>query len=123
MTMFALSQDKARPQAAQSGQIGIFFFAGRISARAPGLDLASAMKAEAPTLGRSAALQAEPQRCGPMMQAAQTGSSLQAGFASPRPRPRRARRPGSGAGPSRAAAAADGLGPPASNPSGGAEIS
>jgi hypothetical protein len=82
MVMFALSQDKARPQAAQSGQIGIFFFAGRLSIRAPGADLGPIMKAEAPTL-TGPALQTELQRCAPLIQTAQTG--LQAGIAALRP--------------------------------------
>ncbi len=82
MTMFALSQDKARPQAAQSGQIGIFFFAGRLSVHAPGVDLGPIMKAEAPSL-TGPALQAELQRCAPMIQTAQT--SLQAGLTALRP--------------------------------------
>jgi hypothetical protein len=63
MTMIAFGQDKTRQQA---GQIGVYFFAGRISSRAPGFDLASAMKAEAPKLGQ-AELQAELKRCGPMV--------------------------------------------------------
>jgi hypothetical protein len=68
MTMIAFGQDKTRQQA---GQIGVYFFAGRISARAPGLDLAAAMKAEAPKLGQ-AELQAELQRCGPLVAASST---------------------------------------------------
>jgi hypothetical protein len=82
MTMFALSQDKARPQAAQSGQIGIFFFAGRLSVHAPGADLGPIMKAEAPSL-TGPALQTELKRCGPLIQTAQ--ASLQAGLAALRP--------------------------------------
>jgi pyruvate dehydrogenase E2 component (dihydrolipoamide acetyltransferase) len=79
MTMIAFGQDKTRQQA---GQIGVYFFSGRISARAPGLDLAAAMKAEAPKLGQ-AELQAELQRCGPMVAASST--KLQAALVSLRP--------------------------------------
>jgi hypothetical protein len=63
MTMVAFGRDKTRQQA---GQLGVYYFAGRISARAPGLDLASAIKAEAPKLGLPE-LQAELKRCGPMV--------------------------------------------------------
>ena len=69
MTMVALGQDKARQQAAQAG---VYFFAGRLSATRPGLDLAAAMRAEAPTLG-AAELQAESRRCGPMITASAQG--------------------------------------------------
>ena len=79
MTMIAFGQDKSR---AQAGQIGAYFFSGRISARAPGFDLASAMKAQAPTLG-PAQLQAELKRCGPMVAAA--SHSLQGAINSLRP--------------------------------------
>jgi hypothetical protein len=79
MTMIAFGQDKTRQQA---GQIGVYFFSGRISARAPGLDLAAAMKAEAPKLGQ-AELQAELQRCGPMVAASST--KMQAALTALRP--------------------------------------
>ena len=79
MTMIAFGQDKTRQQA---GQVGVYFFSGRISARAPGFDLASAMKTEAPKLGQ-AQLQAELKRCGPMVAA--SSQSLQAALASLRP--------------------------------------
>ena len=79
MTMIAFGQDKTRQQA---GQIGVDFFSGRISARAPGLDLAAAMKAEAPKLGQ-AQLQAELQRCGPLVAGAST--KLQAALTALRP--------------------------------------
>jgi hypothetical protein len=82
MTMFVLAQNKTQPQAAQTGQAGVIFFSGRLSARAPGTDLGPIMKAQAPTL-TGPQLQAELQRCGPVMQAAQ--QNLQAGFTSLRP--------------------------------------
>ena len=64
MTMMALGQDKARQQA---GQIGVYFFAGRISARGAA-NLGAAMKAEAASLDRKA-LEQEARRCGPMITA------------------------------------------------------
>jgi hypothetical protein len=94
MTMIAFGQDKTRQQA---GQIGVYFFSGRISARAPGFDLAAAMKAEAPKLGQ-AELQAELKRCGPIV--ATSSQNLQAainGLRPPGPPP--------GAAPAPAAAA------------------
>jgi hypothetical protein len=79
MTMVALGQDKSRQQAAQ---LGVYFFAGRLSAHAAGLDLAAEMKAEAPTLG-AAELQAESRRCGPMITNSVQG--VQTALASLRP--------------------------------------
>jgi hypothetical protein len=80
LTMVAFSNiNKEHPQAAQ---FGIHFFVGRISARAPGLDLAAAVKAQAPTLGPDQ-LQAELKRCGPMVSAA--GQSFEGAMASLRP--------------------------------------
>jgi hypothetical protein len=80
LTMVAFSNiNKDHPQAAQ---FGIHFFVGRISARAPGLDLAAAVKAQAPTLGPEQ-LQAELKRCGPMVSAA--GQSFETAMASLRP--------------------------------------
>jgi hypothetical protein len=80
LTMVALSNlNKDHPQAAQ---FGIPFFIGRIKARAPGLDLAAAVKAQAPTMG-GPQLQAELLRCGPLVSAA--GQSFQAAINSLRP--------------------------------------
>jgi hypothetical protein len=80
LTMVAVANiNKDHPQAAQ---FGIYFFVGRINARAPGLDLAAAVKAQAPTLGPQQ-LQAEAQRCGPIVNAA--GQNFQAAIASLRP--------------------------------------
>ena len=79
MTMIAVGQDKTRTQAAQ---VGVYFFYGRINERAPGFDLASAMKAEAPKLD-GPTLQAELKRCGPMVAVASQG--LQSAVAALRP--------------------------------------
>jgi hypothetical protein len=79
LVMTALASNKERQQA---GQVGVYFFAGRISARAPGYDLTSAVKAQAPTLGPQQ-LQAELQRCGPMV--ATAAQNTQAAITSLRP--------------------------------------
>lgn len=63
LTMVALAQQKDRQEAAR---MGVYFFAGRINARAPGVDLAAAMRAEAARLDGKA-LEAEARRCGPMI--------------------------------------------------------
>jgi len=60
LTMVAFTQDKTK---AQAGQVGVFFFGGRLSAEAPGLDLGAAMRAEAPKL-TPATLPDELKRCG-----------------------------------------------------------
>ncbi|HEX3888504.1 MAG TPA: hypothetical protein VHW05_13485 [Phenylobacterium sp.] len=67
LTMVAFSN--INKDHAQAAQAAVFFFAGRISARAPTLDLAAAVKAQAPTLGPQQ-LQGELQRCGPMVDGA-----------------------------------------------------
>lgn len=79
LTMVALGQQKERQQAAQ---LGVYYFTGRIAARAPGLDLRAAMHAEAAQLDAKA-LEAESRHCGPMItnsiQIVQTGlNSLRA---------------------------------------------
>jgi len=80
LTMVAFSNlNKEHPQA---GQIGVFFYAGRISARAPTLDLAAAVKAQAPTMGPQQ-LQAELQRCGPLVDG--SSKKVQAAITSLRP--------------------------------------
>ena len=93
MTMMALGQDKTR---AQAGQIGVYFFMGRINARAPGFDLGAAMKSEAPQLS-PAALQAELKRCGPIVAGA--SQALQGAINGLRP-------PGAATGPAPTAAPA-----------------
>ncbi len=65
LTMAALGQDKNRQQASL---IGAYFFAGRLSAKAPGLDLPTAVKAQEAKMSPQE-LPAEAQRCGPMVQA------------------------------------------------------
>jgi hypothetical protein len=77
LTMALLSQDKTRQQPAL---IGSYFFAGRISARAPGLDLPAAVKAEEAKFTKND-LQPELTRCGGMVQAA--AGSLRNSFAGP----------------------------------------
>lgn len=77
LTMAALGQDKQRQQAAL---IGAYFFAGRLSASAPGLDLPGAVKAEEAKMTPKD-LPAEAQRCGPMVQGAM--HSLQVSFGGP----------------------------------------
>ncbi|WP_309603941.1 hypothetical protein [Phenylobacterium sp.] len=69
LTMAAFGGAKERQQAAQ---VGVYFFLGRISARAPGLDLGAALRAEAPKLGPQE-LQVELRRCGTMVEAQSTG--------------------------------------------------
>lgn len=93
MTMYAFGQDKTR---AQAGQMGVYFFAGRINSEAPGFDLAAAMRAEAPKL-TPPALQEELKRCGAMVAAA--SQSLQTSINGLRP-------PGSAPGAAPGAAAA-----------------
>jgi hypothetical protein len=74
LTMAVLGQDKTKQQIAQ---MGATFFVGRISVRAPNLDLASAVKAEEAKLSPKD-LPAEAQRCGPLVQNAL--GSLQKSF-------------------------------------------
>lgn len=81
LTMAALGQDKQRQQAAL---IGAYFFIGRISAKAPGLDLPAAVKVEAAKL-KGQSLNEEAKRCGPMVEGGMR--SLQASFGGPRPPP------------------------------------
>jgi hypothetical protein len=61
--MVALGQQKERQQAAQ---VGVYFFAGRISARGGAIDLPSAVRAEAAKLDAKT-LEAESRRCGPLI--------------------------------------------------------
>lgn len=68
LTMAAFGGAKERQQAAQ---VGVYFFVGRISARAPGLDLGAALRAEAPKLGPQE-LQVELRRCGTIVESQST---------------------------------------------------
>lgn len=77
IVMAALTQDKQRQQAAV---IGAHFFAGRVTARAPSINLTAAIKAEEAKM-QPQELQGELQRCGPIVQAAVQG--LQAAFQRP----------------------------------------
>ena len=66
LTMAVIGQDKAKQPVAQ---MGAAYFTGRINARAPGLDLPSAVKAEMTKMPPKD-LPAEAQRCGPLVQGA-----------------------------------------------------
>ncbi len=77
LTMAALGQDKTRQQASI---IGVYFFSGRLSLRAPGLDLPAAIKAQEIKMTPQE-LPVEARRCGPMVQSAM--QSLQRAFAPP----------------------------------------
>lgn len=77
LTMAVVGRDKTKQQLAQMGMV---YFTGRISARAPGLDLPSAIKAEELKLAPKD-LPAEAQRCGPMVMGAMR--ALQTSFTGP----------------------------------------
>ncbi|MDB5496635.1 MAG: hypothetical protein JWP28_666 [Phenylobacterium sp.] len=80
LTMGALASNKANQQAAT---LGVYFFEGRITARAPTLDLTAALKTEVARMG-PADLQSEAQRCGSLVrQAAQALQAAQASFSGP----------------------------------------
>lgn len=63
VTMVALGSNKEQRQ---SAQVGVDFFAGRVSARTSAAVMADAIKAEAPLM-RPADFQAEFKRCAPMV--------------------------------------------------------
>ena len=103
LTMGALASNKANQQAAT---LGVYFFEGRINARAPTLDLTTALKTEAARM-KPADLQTEARRCAALVQgAAQSLQAAQASFGTPAPPP-------PGAGPTAPAPAAPALTPPA----------
>ncbi len=80
LTMGALASNKASQQAAT---LGVYFFQGRISARAPGLDLPAALKVEVARMGPTE-LQNEAKRCAALVQqAAQSLQAAQASFSGP----------------------------------------
>jgi hypothetical protein len=109
LTMTVIGRD---PQRQQAALIGVYFFAGRLAARAPGIDLPAAIKAEETKLPPQQ-LPAEAQRCGPMVEAAM--HSMQVAFAPPpggRP-PAAPGAPGAAAPPPAASPAAA---PPAAPP-------
>jgi len=94
LTMGALASNKANAQAAT---LGVYFFEGRITARAPNLDLTAALKTEAARMTQTD-LQSEARRCGSLIQQAmQSLQTAQANFQSPVTVP--------GAGPAGAGAA------------------
>jgi hypothetical protein len=77
LAMAVLGQDKQRQPAAQ---IGAYFFVGRLSARAPSLDLPGAVRAQEQKMTPQQ-IPGELARCGPIVQ---TGMrSLQQSFAAP----------------------------------------
>jgi len=69
--MVALRGQKDQ-QVANQGQLGVFYYAGRLSVRGANFDLASAIKTQAASLSPPQ-LQAELQRCGPMIQTSMQG--------------------------------------------------
>jgi hypothetical protein len=80
LTMGALASNKANQQAAT---LGVYFFEGRITARAPSLDLTAALKTEVARMG-PAELQSEAQRCGALVRhAAQSLQAAQASMSGP----------------------------------------
>jgi hypothetical protein len=80
LTMGALASNKANQQAAT---LGVYFFEGRITARAPNLDLTTALKTEAARMTQ-ADLQSEAKRCGSLIQQAmQSLQTAQANFQAP----------------------------------------
>src|SRR5579862_2834051 len=77
LTMGALASNKANAQAAT---LGVYFFEGRITARAPNLDLTAALKTEAARMTQTD-LQSEARRCGSLIQQAmQSLQTAQANF-------------------------------------------
>jgi hypothetical protein len=80
LTMGALASNKANAQAAT---LGVYFFEGRITARAPTIDLTAALKTEAARMTQ-ADLQSEARRCGSLIQQAmQSLQTAQANFQAP----------------------------------------
>ncbi|MFL5295970.1 MAG: hypothetical protein ACJ798_06265 [Phenylobacterium sp.] len=77
IAMAVLGQDKQRQQLAQ---VGAIFYMGRLSARAPGLNVPAAVHAEELKL-QGFSIQPELARCGPLVQSGI--KSLQTSFAPP----------------------------------------
>ena len=71
LTMVALRGQKDQ-QVANQGQLGVFYYAGRLAVRSANFDLASAIKTQAASLSPPQ-LQAELQRCGPPIQSSMQG--------------------------------------------------
>jgi H+/gluconate symporter-like permease len=81
--MLAMGAIASNPNSRQAATLGAYYFQGRISARAPTLDLPSAMKAEVARLDQ-ATMQNEAKRCVALVnQASQTMQTVQAAFAKP----------------------------------------
>ncbi|HEY2753462.1 hypothetical protein [Phenylobacterium sp.] len=80
LTMGMVASNKAN---AQAGTLGVYFFEGRLTARAPNLDLTAALKTEAARM-TPADLQSELRRCGSLIQQAmQSLQTAQANFQGP----------------------------------------
>lgn len=85
--MLAMGAIASNANSRQAATLGAYYFQGRISARAPNLDLPAAMKAEVARLD-PATMQNEAKRCVALVnQASQTMQSVQAAFAKPVPVP------------------------------------
>jgi hypothetical protein len=81
--MLAMGAIATNPSSRQAATLGVYYFEGRISARAPGLDLPAAMKAEVVKLNQ-VEMQNEAKRCSALVnQAAQTLQTVQAAFSKP----------------------------------------
>jgi len=81
--MLAMGAIASNPNSRQAATLGAYYFQGRISARAPNLDLPVAMKAEVARLD-AAAMQNEAKRCVALVnQASQQMQQVQAAFAKP----------------------------------------
>jgi hypothetical protein len=80
MSMIAMAAANKERQV--QGQVGAYYYLGRLHMRAPNLDLSAAMKAQAPSLGAQT-LQAELTRCAADVQS--TAQSLQTALTALRP--------------------------------------
>jgi hypothetical protein len=84
LTMEAYASNKAN---AQAGAVGVIFFEGRLTARAPNLDLTAALKTEAARMTPTD-FQSELRRCGALVQQAmQSLQTAQANLQGPAPSP------------------------------------
>ena len=81
--MLAMGAIASNPKARQAATLGVYYFEGRISARAPGINLPAAMKAEVAQINGKE-MQNEARRCSALVnQAAQTMQAVQAAFSKP----------------------------------------
>jgi hypothetical protein len=109
LVMVALSHAK-NPAAARGGQVGVVFFSGRISARAPGYNYAQLRSIAAHMTAKQ--VQSELQRCGPVLGG--TLTQVRSALTPPRPAPAPAppANPGFGPGAGPAPDVAPGFGAP-----------